>query len=66
MPLKSKAQRRYLHATNPTLADKFEEHTPKGKKLPERVSAIKQAEESWRRCHGITKAPNCAKYNKAK
>lgn len=37
MPLKSKAQRRYLHATNPTLAAKFEKETPKGKKLPEHV-----------------------------
>lgn len=36
MPLRSKAQRRKLWATNPKLARKFERHTPKGKKLPER------------------------------
>lgn len=37
MPIKSKAQRRFLHATNPKLAEKFERKTPKGKKLPEKV-----------------------------
>ena len=37
MPLKSKAQRRFLHATDPKLAEKFEKETPKGKKLPEHV-----------------------------
>lgn len=36
MPLKSKAQRRYLHATHPELAEEFERATPKGTKLPER------------------------------
>jgi len=36
-PMKSKAQRRFLHATDPTLADEFEKKTPKGKKLPEKV-----------------------------
>lgn len=41
MPIRSKAQRRFLHATNPTLAEKFERHTPKGKKLPERVKRKK-------------------------
>lgn len=35
MPMKSKAQRRYLHAVHPEVAEKFEEETPKGKKLPE-------------------------------
>ena len=37
MPMKSKAQRRALWAKDPKLAKKFEDKTPKGKKLPERV-----------------------------
>lgn len=37
MPLKSKAQRRFMHARMPDLAKKFEAETPRGKKLPERV-----------------------------
>jgi hypothetical protein len=37
MPIKSKAQRRFLHATDPELAKKFEEETPKKAKLPEHV-----------------------------
>lgn len=41
MPMKSKAQRRYLHAKDPALAKKFEKKTPNGKKLPERVKKTK-------------------------
>ena len=37
MPFKSKAQRRYLYSQHPEIAEEFEEHTPKGKKLPEKV-----------------------------
>ena len=37
MPMKSKAQRRYLWATDPELAKEFESKTPKGKKLPEKA-----------------------------
>ena len=37
MPMKSQAQRAYLHAKKPSVAKKFEAHTPKGKKLPARV-----------------------------
>ena len=37
MPIKSKAQRRFLWATDPELAQEFEDKTPKGKKLPEHV-----------------------------
>lgn len=39
MLMKSKAQRRYLHATHPDVAAKFEKETPKGKKLPEHVKS---------------------------
>lgn len=38
MPLKSEAQRRFLWASNPSLARKFESETPKGTNLPERVN----------------------------
>jgi hypothetical protein len=38
MPMKSKAQRRALWAKNPKVAEEFEKKTPKGKKLPERVT----------------------------
>jgi hypothetical protein len=37
MPMKSKAQRRALWAKDPKLAQEFEDKTPKGKKLPEKV-----------------------------
>lgn len=37
MPMRSKAQRRYLHAKHPEVAKRFEKKTPSGKKLPERV-----------------------------
>jgi hypothetical protein len=43
MPFKSKAQRRYLFATNPAVAQEFAAATPKGKKLPERVKPKKKA-----------------------
>jgi hypothetical protein len=37
MPFKSKAQRKYLFANNPKVAQEFADATPKGKKLPEHV-----------------------------
>lgn len=37
MPFKSKAQRRFLFAREPEIAEEFAAHTPKGKKLPEHV-----------------------------
>ena len=37
MPMKSKAQRAYLHANKPQIAKEFEAKTPKGKKLPKKV-----------------------------
>lgn len=36
MPMRSRAQRAYLHAKKPGVAKRFERHTPKGKKLPKR------------------------------
>jgi hypothetical protein len=41
MPMKSKAQRRWLHANEPEVAKKFEDKTPKGAKLPEKVKKKK-------------------------
>lgn len=37
MPIKSKSQRRFLHAKKPKIAKEFESKTPKGKKLPEKT-----------------------------
>ena len=34
-PMKSQAQRRFLHAVHPDIAEEFEAKTSKGKKLPE-------------------------------
>lgn len=43
MPFKSDAQRKFLFATDPKLAKKFAEETPKGAKLPDKVAARKSA-----------------------
>lgn len=48
MPLKSQAQRRWMHATHPEMADRWEKHTKK-KNLPERVkseSLIRRIDEA--------------------
>jgi hypothetical protein len=37
MPMRSQAQRRKLWATDPALAQRFEDVTPQGAKLPERL-----------------------------
>lgn len=42
MPFKSKAQRRFMYSKKPKLAKEFEEHTPKGKKLPEKKGKPKK------------------------
>jgi hypothetical protein len=39
--MKSKAQRAWMHANKPEMAKKFEEHTPKGKKLPKKKAVKK-------------------------
>lgn len=41
MPFKSEAQRGYLYANEPAVAKEFESKTPKGKKLPKKVSKKK-------------------------
>lgn len=39
--MRSQAQRRFLHANYPILAKRWEDETPKGKKLPEKVKKSK-------------------------
>lgn len=41
MPFKSKAQRGWMYANEPKMAKRWEKETPKGKKLPARVSKRK-------------------------
>lgn len=43
MPFKSQQQRKWMHATHPEMAKEWEEHTPKGKKLPKKVAKKKKA-----------------------
>ena len=43
MPFKSQAQRGYMYANHPELAKEFEAATPKGEKLPYKVSDKKPA-----------------------
>ena len=42
MPLKSEAQRKWMWATHPEMARKWEAHTPKGKRLPKRLHPKKR------------------------
>ena len=44
MPFRSKAQRRYLYANYPKIAKRWSKHTPKNKKLPEKVAKSLQEE----------------------
>jgi len=41
--MKSTSQRAYLWANEPAVAQKFEQHTPKGKKLPKKVAKAKSS-----------------------
>jgi hypothetical protein len=43
MPFKSEAQRRYLYANEPKIAERWSKETPKGKKLPKRVKPKKRS-----------------------
>jgi hypothetical protein len=43
MPFKSEAQRRFLYATDPKLADEFAKETPEGATVPDKVAARKSA-----------------------
>ncbi len=52
MPFKSESQRRFMFMHYPEIADEFEKHTPKGKKLPyhvaQRVARAKQRSKSYK------------------
>ena len=38
MPFKSQAQRKFMYAKHPEMAQEWEEKTPKGKKLPKKAA----------------------------
>jgi hypothetical protein len=40
MPFQSEAQRRFMYAKHPGIAKRWQEHTPKGKQLPEKKAAM--------------------------
>ena len=42
MPFKSKAQRRWMYANNPEMAERWSKETPQGAKLPEKVKSHKK------------------------
>jgi hypothetical protein len=42
MPFKSKAQARFMYAKHPEMAERWQEHTPDMKDLPEKVKNAKK------------------------
>lgn len=42
MPFKSEAQKRWMYATHPAMAEKWQKHTPKGKRLPKKLHPKKR------------------------
>lgn len=42
MPFRSQAQRAFMHARHPEIAERWEKHTPEGAKLPEHVKQTRQ------------------------
>lgn len=44
MPFRSEDQRKWMHIHHPKMADRWEKHTPKGKKLPKHVD---EAAQKW-------------------
>ncbi len=48
MPFKSKAQQRWMYATNPEMAKKWQKETPKNVNLPDKVSDEKKLKEAKR------------------
>ena len=46
MPMKSQAQRKWMHANDPKMAKKWEAETQKGKKLPVKVKKKVKREKS--------------------
>lgn len=57
MPFKSQAQRAFMHIHHPRIADRWEDHTPKGKKLPQHVPGSEATEKkSAFYGHGVAQA----------
>lgn len=46
MPFVSQAQRRWMHKNKPAMADRWEQETPKGKKLPKKVKHDSKAHDA--------------------
>ena len=44
MPFKSKAQRRWMYATHPGMAQEWSKETVEGSRLPEKVSSRKKTQ----------------------
>jgi hypothetical protein len=42
MPFKSKQQRKWMYVNKPEMAEEWEKHTPKNKRLPKRVKKGKK------------------------
>lgn len=42
MPFVSEAQRKWMYSNKPKMASQWAAHTPKGKKLPKKVSSSKR------------------------
>ena len=45
MPFKSQAQRKWMYANDPKMASEWEEKTPKGKRLPNKVKKKKNGKK---------------------
>lgn len=43
MPFKSQAQRKWMHAQHPEMAERWEKETPKGKALPKKVKKFNKS-----------------------
>jgi hypothetical protein len=46
MPFKSQQQREWMYATHPEMAKEWEKETPKGKKLPKKVTTKKKVKKN--------------------
>ena len=55
MTFKSEAQRRFMYANHPKLAKEFEDATPKGAKLPDRVGSKDVAHHGHQHLDGHAK-----------
>jgi len=58
MPMRSQRQRAFLWANHPEIAQRFEDETPKGAKLPERVSPkVSGSPRAPKLPSGLSKSP---------